>query len=68
MKKKLKLEMNDLCVDSFASTAVERKTGTVRGAEDSDTWDPSCGGNTCYYTCPGFITQGGPLDPCVICG
>jgi hypothetical protein len=31
------------------------------------TWDPSCGGNSCDYTCAGYATNPGPEYPCILC-
>jgi hypothetical protein len=59
--KKIRLQVDELRVDSFESSSAEKKEGgTVRGAQE--TWD------TCYYTCSGYQTNEGPWDPCVICG
>jgi len=41
---KLKLELNDLLVESFDTLALERERGTVQGHEETDYM--SCGG-TC---------------------
>lgn len=54
---KIKLQLEDLAVDSFDTTPVERGKGTVFGAQDP------C---TCYTcTCPGCPTCAGtcPADP-----
>jgi len=58
--KKIKLQVDELRVDSFASTPAETRRGSVRGAQD--TWD------SCYYTCSGYQTNEGPWDPCIFCG
>ena len=31
------------------------------------TWDASCGGNSCNYTCEGFATYAGGRYDCVLC-
>jgi hypothetical protein len=103
---KLRLELDDLRIDSFDTTAPQKAKGTVFGeqctcytqctcpgcptcdascngtcdascngtcascgdsCEVCETWDPSCGGNSCDYTCDGFRTYGGGLAHCVIC-
>jgi hypothetical protein len=107
---KLKLQLDDLLVDSFQTTEPLRPKGTVFGeqctcytqctcpgcptcyASCNGTCDASCngtcgascngscatcdetfdvcqtaGGNTCDYTCPGFMTYG-PKPYCHECG
>jgi len=40
--KKLTLEPEDLCVESFGTLALPRARGTVRGAVAADTWAETC--------------------------
>jgi hypothetical protein len=58
--KKLKLDMDDLRVDTFATEAADGKTGTVRGHDfESDTIQTQC---TCVNTCQGYGCT--PNRPC----
>jgi hypothetical protein len=110
--RKLKLQLDDLQVDTFQTTPAEKPKGTVFGEQCTcytnctcpgcptcyascngtcggtcdgtcgascagtcdtcgdacGTWDASCGGYSCDYTCAGFQTYGGRLQECVICG
>ena len=56
--KKLKLEMDDLRVDSFEVREGTEERGTVEGRYVTFTCDASCGGtcdscmDTCLNTCP----------------
>jgi hypothetical protein len=108
---KLRLQLDDLVIDSFTTTYVKREKGTVYGEQCTcqtactcpgcptcyascngtcgatcntcgascggtcaatcdfscgGTCDASCGGDTCDYTCMGFVTYG-PGMACVIC-
>ena len=55
--RKLKLQIDDLAIESFATVTVARDEGTVVGHAtqgNKDTCDPavgSCFGYTCYETC-----------------
>jgi hypothetical protein len=60
MKNKLKLQLEDLAVDSFDTTAAEKPRGTVFGEQCTCYTQctcpgcPTCDGtcpNTCAYTC-----------------
>jgi hypothetical protein len=65
--RKLKLRLEDLRIEGFQTTPVQKEKGTVVGQQES--FEASCdGGMTCDYTCEGFATRGGPLQPCVMCG
>jgi hypothetical protein len=55
--KKLRLQVDDVRIESFPTLDPRKGRGTVNANE--------C---TCYYTCDGFMTYGGPDQPCVICG
>jgi hypothetical protein len=49
---KLELDLDDLTVDSFQpNSEQEEKRGTVQGNERGATWQFTCDGDTCYYTC-----------------
>lgn len=48
---KLTLRLESLSVESFATAAGERRTGTVRGHGDDCTWYDSCLCETAYYHC-----------------
>ena len=39
---------------------------SCNGTCDACTWDPSCGGNSCNYTCDGWATYEGRYA-CVLC-
>jgi hypothetical protein len=102
--RKLKLQLEDLRIDSFATTPAEKPKGTVFGEQCTcytqctcpgcptcyascngtcdascngtcdascdggcGTWDPSCGGNSCVYTCDGYATSPGPEYQCILC-
>ncbi|HSU15274.1 hypothetical protein [Longimicrobium sp.] len=73
--RKLKLQMDDLRIDSFDTADVPAGGGTVRGhislAQGSCrtcevTCNPSCD-YSCDYTCDGFATYGGTHQLCVRC-
>ena len=54
--KKLKLQLEDLRIDSFQTTPTEKRKGTVVGKENSilvtcESNCPTCEG-TCWETCP----------------
>ena len=59
--KKLRLHLEDLSIDSFATTYVKREKGTVYGEQCTcptactcpgcPTCDASCGGASCAATC-----------------
>lgn len=110
MQGKLRLQLEDLLIDSFATTPPKKVGGTVFGEQCTcptactcpgcptcdascngtcgatcagscdascngscdtcngcGTWDVSCGGYSCDYTCAGFVTFGGPGQACVEC-
>jgi hypothetical protein len=48
---KLRLELDHLVVESFATAEAMRKTGTVRGHGDDCTWVDSCFCHTAYAVC-----------------
>lgn len=57
MEKKLKLQVEDLTIDSFETAAVVKRSGTVHGAGATE-WNTcpgygqTCdGGNTCWDSC-----------------
>lgn len=64
--KKLTLHLHDLRVDSFAAAPAKGGNGTVMARELTPASDPTW--DSCYYTCPGFATYGGPDQPCNFCG
>jgi hypothetical protein len=49
--RKLTLDVDRLSVESFATAAATRKTGTVRGHGDDCTWVDSCFCHTAYAVC-----------------
>ena len=57
--KKLRLQLEDLRIDSFQTTPVQRVKGTVRGEEDPCTCPTRCATctcpdcNTCWESCNG---------------
>jgi hypothetical protein len=66
--KKMKLELDALCVESFATATADAKRGTVRGNDVAAATDPVLVGSdwctdqsyqeTCiFYTCGGCTTQ-----------
>lgn len=59
MRKKLKLRVDELNVESFASARAEEERGTVRG--EQATADTGC------RTCDGYVTNDWPWQECVIC-
>lgn len=77
--KKLKLQLDDLVVDGFATTGEEEEKGTVVG-HSHYTWcwltcpatcpetcdDATCGGFTCEYeSCGGTCFQSRCVDTCL---
>jgi hypothetical protein len=66
--KKMSLQLDSLCVESFETSATPTpRRGTVRAAGATEGLDPSCGppceptvGDSCWGTCTG-CTEG--LDP-----
>lgn len=54
---KLKLRLDDLLVESFGTTAVDRARGTVFGEEQTDHEQ---------YTCAGFAACGDPTCGCSV--
>jgi hypothetical protein len=74
--KKLALRLDDLRVDAFTTDEPPATRGTVaghygtthtnQGASCEPTCQDSCGGDTCDYTCYGFMTFGLEVN-CVIC-
>lgn len=65
--KKLGLRLEDLHVDSFGTTQVQKEKGTVFG--EQCTCHQSCGGGwSCDPTCAGWATKVGPGMPCNLCG
>lgn len=52
MRSKLKLQMEDLSVESFGTDAPRQPRGTVFGCQVN-----TCGW-TCYGTCDAYCTQG----------
>ena len=101
--RKLRLQLEDLRIDSFDTTSVQREKGTVFGeqctcytqctcpgcptcyascngtcdascngtcdasCDGGCTWDASCGGNSCDYTCAGWATYADINQHCVLC-
>jgi hypothetical protein len=52
MKRKLRLDVEDLCVESFSVTASMRpEHGTVRGMSLTEPGSDSWGDDTCGWTC-----------------
>ena len=51
MKKKLKLDVDTLCVHSFTADAPEAARGTGRAAADDCTCQASCACPSAYYYC-----------------
>jgi hypothetical protein len=54
--KKLKLQIDDLAIESFETATVAAEEGTVMAHGTKDTCDPAigtCFGYTCYATCAG---------------
>jgi hypothetical protein len=49
--RKLRLELDRLSVESFATAKAMRKNGTVRGRGDDCTWVDSCFCETAYAVC-----------------
>lgn len=76
--KKLALRMDDLRVETFTTAEQPGGRGTVaghygtthtqqgQGASCDPTCQDSCGGDTCDYTCYGFVTYGREAF-CVVC-
>jgi hypothetical protein len=48
---KLRLEIDRISVESFATARVTRRIGTVRGHGDDCTWADSCFCHTAYAVC-----------------
>lgn len=59
MNRKLRLDLDDLSVESFHATLAESREGTVLALETGQ-WDVSCGGS-CADTCEpcNWETRGG---------
>ena len=58
---------NGTCAASCNGTCDVSCNGSCGDSCDGCTWDASCGGMSCDYTCPGFMTYG-PKQYCVECG
>lgn len=63
--KKFALKIEDLRIDSFAVDPAEGDKGTVMARQAGVLSDPTV--DSCVYTCPGWVTRGGRIQPCVIC-
>jgi hypothetical protein len=71
--KKLALKLSDLRVETFTTAEQTGGRGTVQGhygtthTQQGETCRGSCG-NTCHYTCDGYVTSPDIANPCVWCG
>ncbi|HWK90056.1 MAG TPA: hypothetical protein VNP72_08665 [Longimicrobium sp.] len=62
--KKLRLRLEDVRVDSFATAQAQKGEGTVFG--EQCTCRETC--DSCNPTCAGWATKAGPGMPCNLCG
>ena len=81
--KKIRLQLDELQVETFQTSSAQKEVGTVFGQVYSRPLQASCNGddtcawtcgpacvslNTCdYFTCPGFVSRYGDDQFCVYC-
>jgi hypothetical protein len=58
---------NGTCYASCNGTCAATCDASCNGTCDACTWEASCGGYSCNYTCDGWQTSPGPEYPCNLC-